>query len=261
MMTSPQIQIKGSLFGQIGMGERAAWGGFPSIVRNGELGSLSMEPEYHLAKCGDKVAALELVSRLMTAEVISQVKSLFSSCNVHLLPVLAVEQSGNNKIPLAMAAVLSDRLNLDVELGIVQRETIKRTGAGSDHRLAFNPTFTGNVLPEQKYLVLDDTLTMGGTVASLRGYIENRGGHVIGASVMAAHEGALHIPVKAEMLAGIHRKHGLAMDTYWKETFGYGIEFLTQGEAGHLKAAPSVDAIRTRIATARHADIKQLDEI
>lgn len=56
-----------------------------------------------------------------------------------VLPVLAVEATGNNKIPLAMAEVLADRLELDVELGIVQREKVGRTGAGSDHRLAFNP--------------------------------------------------------------------------------------------------------------------------
>ena len=41
------------------------------------------------------------------------------------------------------------------------------------------------------------------------------------------------------------------MDEYWKQEFGYGIDQLTQGEAGHLKAAQSVDAIRDRIAAAR----------
>ncbi|WP_290492531.1 hypothetical protein [Alcanivorax sp.] len=41
------------------------------------------------------------------------------------------------------------------------------------------------------------------------------------------------------------------MDEYWKQEFGYGIDQLTQGEAGHLKAAQSVDAIRDRITAAR----------
>jgi hypothetical protein len=45
--------------------------------------------------------------------------------------------------------------------------------------------------------------------------------------------------------------HGAAMDEYWKQEFGYGIDQLTQGEAGHLKNAQSVDAIRDRIAAAR----------
>ena len=37
------------------------------------------------------------------------------------------------------------------------------------------------------------------------------------------------------------------------------IDHLTQGEAGHLEAAPSVDAIRTRIFEARNAGFKRLD--
>jgi hypothetical protein len=41
------------------------------------------------------------------------------------------------------------------------------------------------------------------------------------------------------------------MDEYWKQEFGYGIDRLTQGEAGHLKAAQSVEQIRDRITAAR----------
>ena len=40
---------------------------------------------------------------------------------------------------------------------------------------------------------------------------------------------------------------------------GYGIDQLTQGEAGHLRASASVDALRNRIAAARHAGIERLD--
>ena len=155
--------------------------------------------------------------------------------------------------------MLADRLDLDVEVGITQREKIKRTGTGSDYRLAFNPTFIGNVKEGQSYLIVDDTLTMGGTIASLRGYIENRGGHVIGASVMTAHEGALDLAVKPKLLSAIDEKHGRSMNQYWQETFGYGIDKLTQGEAGHLRSAASVDAIRKRITTARREGIERLD--
>ena len=164
-----------------------------------------------------------------------------------------------NKIPLAMAEVLADRLGLDVDLGIVQRDKVGRTGAGSDHRLAFNPSFEGDVKAGQDYLVVDDTLTMGGTIASLRGYVENHGGKVVAAAVMTAHEGAVDLAVKPKMLAGIAEKHGPMMNEFWQETFGYGIDKLTQGEAGHLRAAPTVDAIRDRITAARHEGIERLD--
>ena len=149
-------------------------------------------------------------------------------------------------------------MGLDVELGIIQSDKVGRTDSGADHRLAFNPTFEGDVKQGQKYLVVDDTLTMGGTVASLRGYVENRGGKVVAASVMTAHEGALNLPVKSSMLAAIENKHGPSINHFWQETFGYGTDKLTQGEAGHLKSAKTVDAIRERITAARHEGIERL---
>ena len=245
---------------QFGVGERAPWGDFPRLIRNGPLGALQKEPEYVAAKGGDTLAAVDLVERLLTPEMVDEVRAVIGDERPMLVPVLAVEEAGNNKIPLAMAEALADRLGLGVELDIVQVEKVVRTGAGSDHRLAFNPTFSGPVKPGATYLVVDDTVTMGGTIASLRGYIENRGGKVLAAAAMTAHEGALDMAVKPAMLAGIANKHGDAMNAFWKETYGYGIDHLTQGEAGHLKAAPSVDAIRTRLVEARHAGIERIDE-
>ena len=125
------------------MGERAPWGDFPKVIRNGDLGALKDEPEYQAAKSGDHEAALNLVDRLLTEETVSRIKAVIGDDRPLLLPVLAAEDAGNNKIPLAMAEVLADRLGLDVERGIAQREKVGRTGAGSDHRLAFNPTFEG----------------------------------------------------------------------------------------------------------------------
>lgn len=244
---------------RLGIGERAPWGDFAPVIRNGDLGALQDEPEYQAAKAGDKQAALDLVDRLLTDDTVQRIKDQIGERKPLVLPVLAVEAAGNNKIPLAMAEVLAGRLGLDVELGTVQREKVGRTGAGSDHRLAFNPSFEGDVKAGQNYLVVDDTLTMGGTIASLRGYVENHGGKVVAASVMTAHEGAVDLAVTPKMLAGIAEKHGPMMNEFWQETFGYGIDKLTQGEAGHLRAAPTVDAIRDRITAARHEGIERLD--
>lgn len=241
------------------LAERAAWNGFPKVIRNGDLGALQKEPEYLAAKKGDWRAALDLVDRLIAPDLVNQVRSVIGAQRPKIVPVLAAEAAGNNKIPLAFAEVLADHLGLQVETGILQREKVHRTDSGADHRLAFNPSFTGSVTVGQPYLVVDDTLTMGGTLASLRGYIENQGGHVLAASVMTAHPGALDLAVKPGMLTAIEQKHGAAMNDFWKETFGYGIDQLTQGEAGHLKAAASVDAMRTRIAEARDAGGKRLD--
>lgn len=234
--------------------ERAAWGNFPDVVRNGELKSLEREPEYAAAKSGDRSAALSLIDRLMKNEFLDGIrKKLNGEMDFSIVPVVSEESTGRNKIPIAIAMVLESRLGGKADLGIVQTTRVNRTGSSADHRLAFNPIFKGQVEPSRKYLIVDDTLSMGGTVAALRGFITNRGGLVEAAAVMTAHEGALRLPVQPEMLSRIENKHGSAMNQFWKEEFGYDIDKLTQAEAGHLRAAESVDAIRTRIFAARSA--------
>ena len=93
-----------------------------------------------------------------------------------------------------------------------------------------------------------------------RASIENRGGRVVAASVMDAQEGAVDIAVKPKMLAAIENKHGPSMNQFWQEEFGYGIDKLTQSEAGHLRRAASVDELRDRLAKARHEGSGRLGE-
>jgi adenine/guanine phosphoribosyltransferase-like PRPP-binding protein len=241
--------------------ERAHWRDFPPVIANEGLGGVKREPEYVDAKKGDWRAALTMMDRLIKDETVEKVRELIKDRkDVKIVPVLAAEETGSNKIPLASAAILAGRLGLEVETDIIQREKVYRTNSKADHRLAHSPSFVGEVEKGRDYLVLDDTLTTGGTLASLRGHIENRGGHVLGAVAMTAHPGALDIAVKPKMLDAIEKKHGSAMNDYWKEEFGYDIDKLTQGEAGHLKAASSVDAIRDRIAEARNAHRLRIDE-
>ena len=243
---------------RFGIGERAPWGDFPPVIRNGDLHSSKKEPEYQAAKAGNMLAAINLVERLLTDDTVEKIRRRIRDSKPLVLPVLAVETSGKNKIPLAMAKVLGKRLNLEVESNIVQSERVGRTGTNANHRLAFNPSFEGEVKTGQAYLIIDDTLLMGGTIASLRGYVENRGGRVVGASVMDAQEGAVDIAVKPKMLAAIENKHGPSMNQFWQENFSYGIDKLTQSEAGHLRRATSVDEIRDRLAKARHEGSERL---
>ena len=71
-------------------------------------------------------------------------------------------------------------LGLSVDTNIRQVNKVARTGKTIDHRLAFQPAFGGEVQQGKDYLIVDDTLAAGGTIASLKGYIENRGGKVVG---------------------------------------------------------------------------------
>ncbi|MBP5790103.1 MAG: hypothetical protein J6W29_07725, partial [Neisseriaceae bacterium] len=231
--------------------ERSAWGDFPPVIRNGNLGDLEKEPEYQAAKAGDYVAAGEMVNRLIRFETLQQIKEMIGDRKPIVVPVTAEEKTGANAIPYTTAQVIGRELGLPVDTNIVQINKVTRTGNDINHRFAFQPVFSGEVQNGQDYLIIDDTLTAGGTIASLKGYIENRGGKVVGATVMTAYESSLELPVTQKMLDNIQRNHGNTMNEFWQKEFGYGIDKLTNGEAGHLRKAPNVGQIRDRIIEAK----------
>ncbi|MDF0750270.1 hypothetical protein NLU14_08510 [Marinobacter sp. 71-i] len=232
--------------------ERAAWpADFPKVPFAAELGAAEKHPRYAEAKAGNIAAATELVDDLVTEATISRVKSIAGDSRPRLVPVMAEEASGDNAIPAAYAVKLGEALGLDVEADIVQSVRARRTGTGADYRLANHSTFEGPVVAGQSYLIVDDTMTMGGTLAGLRGHIKANGGTVVGATTLTGFGEQGQLALTEKMRQDLWNKHGEPLNDYLQEEFGYGIDSLTQGEAGHFRKAVSLDAIRDRIAAAK----------
>ena len=231
--------------------ERAPWGDFPPLVRNGTLDELKNNENYQAAKAGDAKAALDLVQSLLNEQTVADIQNMVGERKPIIVAIHAEEGIGRNKIPAAMAKVLSMHTGWQVDNQLLQASYAGRTGMDSSYRLAFPPAFSGEVQKGRDYLIVDDNATMGGTIASLRGYIENRGGHVIGATVMSARATGLDIVPTQKQLDTIQRKHGDTPNDYWTNTFGYGIDCLTRGEAGAIRTSPTFDDIRNRIDDAR----------
>lgn len=233
--------------------ERAPWGNFPLAITNGALGDISKDPDYLVAKTGDEDAAWRLVSRLLKEETVAAMIDTFrpTQSTTLLLPVLAQESVGKNKIPLAMAAVIAEQTGLSYTESIFQINHVGRTNKDGDSRLLSQPIFSGTV-EKRDYILLDDTLTMGGTIAALRGHILRHGGNVIGAMVMSAQQRSLQLAPTAKILDNIRQKHGAEIEHFFKQELGYGLERLTNSEAAHVYAYPDADTLRTRIAQARY---------
>lgn len=232
--------------------ERARWPqGFPAVIRNGDLGELERHDQYAASKSGDPEAALQLAQMVVRDGFLEELERVARgvSGKPRLVPVVAEEANGRNWIPLMAAEVIAHRLGWGVETDIVQSTKVGRTGKGADYRLVHNPAFSGSVSPGQSYVILDDTLSMGGTLASLHGYIANRGGRVLAASAMTAHPGALQLPVSQKLLHRIDARHGPEMSALCEELLGHELGYLTQGEAGHFRAAASVEAMRDRLVS------------
>ena len=231
--------------------ERAPWNDFPPLIRNGTLEELKNSENYQAAKAGDSKAALSLVQSLLNEQTIADIQEMAGGREPVIVAIHAEESAGRNRIPAAMAAALSVATGWQVDKKLYQADFAGRTGTDAVYRLANPPIFRGDVQAGRDYLIVDDNSTMGGTIASLRGYIENRGGHVIGAAVMSARETGLDIVPTQKQLDDIQRKHGDAPNDYWTNAFGYGIDRLTRGEAGTIRTSPSFDRLRSGIDAAR----------
>lgn len=234
---------------------RTSWpSNFPPVLAQADYKVMVAHPAYIPAKIGESnEAAFSLVSDLIADECVEHVKYFLGESCPRVVPVHAQEMLGKNKIPMAYAEVLSEVLRLDSDPGIIQTSIVDHSGAASIyHRFAIQPIFSGYVEPNIEYLVVDDTCTAGGTLANLKGFIEFNGGSVILMSVLAlgASGRPYDIALAPETLLRLKYRHR-SLDQFWREEFGHGLETLTEGEAGHLLAAPSVDTIRNRLIEAR----------
>lgn len=243
---------------------RVPWGNFPAVIANDQMGSLRWDakdieaPEYHAAKKEENwQAALGLIQRKLKPDTLARIDNfLHLHCTdfskLEIIPIDAIESAGNNKIPLAIAKIVSDYLGgVQINTDIKQANKVGRTGAGINHRLAFMPMFDGYVRDKQ-YFIVDDTLRVGGTIANLRGFLDLNGGKTIGAFVMQSDEQSLILQPSEKTYRKLYAKHGKEVsDDFCRKQFGFDTQCLTRGEAGNIAAAASLADIEQRIADAR----------
>jgi len=230
---------------------RTEWGDFPAAIFQAPLNTAKKHADYAAAKSGDLEAAYRVAKAVVGDKKVDKIREALAGSKPVIVPVFAEEARGRNMLPVAYARVLADRLGLEVSMDIVQSNRAKHTDAGAFHRIAVQPSFDGDVQQGHDYLIVDDTIAMGGTIASLRGHIESNGGNVVLASALTGFDLAAKMSINDKMLNKLRDKHGDELEQYFQKEFGFGLEGLTQGEAGHLAKAPSVDEIRNRISEAR----------
>lgn len=156
------------------MPHRSPWGAFPDVVILSDVTPVKKHPHYADAKAGDidqaAPSAKRLAADFVTEGTLAQVRLLISETPL-LLPVHALEGAGHNRIPGAFAELLAEELGLEVETSIVQANVVNHTGATGWERLARPPVFAGNVMAGRSYVLVDDFVGQGGTLANLRGHI------------------------------------------------------------------------------------------
>ena len=218
----------------------------PDAIIGSTLGSASSHPDYAAAKGGDIEAAVRLAMDLVTPDLVAKVKAAIGDTKPLVVPVAAEEASGRNKIPRAAAEVLAHRLGLKAANGIVQANRARRTGMDGLDRI-FAPVDFAGAVEAKPYLLVDDTLTQGGTFAALASHIREGGGTVAGVIALTGKQYSAKIQPSPETLASLRQKHG-DLENEYRAATGYGFDALTESEARYLARYEPADRLRDRIS-------------
>lgn len=231
---------------------RTPWAdGFPPVVVHTDTTLRDLHPCFVAAKAGDTEAALTLAEELLSASATESLRRIIGSRPVLLLPITALETTGFNAIPDAMTQVLGAELGQPVSSGeIVQNNTVGHTRARAFNRLVTPAAFEGDVQQSRDYLLIDDHVGLGGTLANLKGHIEANGGRVIGMSTLTQSRDAAQIALQHHTLTMLWERHGQPLEDFWNAWFGHGLDCLTDVEGQILCRVASVDAIADRLAQA-----------
>lgn len=228
---------------------------FPDIVVQRAPNSprrITRHVDFEAAKAGDVEAAGRVVDFALDDAAVERVKAMAGDRNPILVAVHAEESTGRNHLPIAYASRLGTRLGLDVDTEIVQTNRVHRTGKGAEYRLSAQPQFSGPVDPGRSYIVVDDHVTAGGTLAALRSYIEARGGDVVGATTLTASPRSHILKPTTGALAALRGKFP-DLEPWLKDHYGYGFNALTESEARQFLRYGSADRIRSVLAEGQQA--------
>ncbi|MFT8484073.1 MAG: phosphoribosyltransferase [Gluconobacter cerinus] len=172
--------------------------------------------------------------------------------------------SSKNAIPFAYAARLRIALNGLENTSIKQASRVGRTKLHRFPRFLYQPSFVGAVDTDRPYILVDDTLTLGGTLAVMRSHIVRNGGTVIAVSALA-HSLGQNIAFAQRQVThnSLLELYGSELVDFWRGEIGHEPIRLTDAEARFLcewaaavpertrGSAALLLALRTRLDRAR----------
>jgi len=240
--------------------KRYPWDNFPPIWIHANESSVKQHSAYRAAKSGDPDAAYQLVNAQLNSTIIGQLATRFATHKPVPVSAHAVEGSGVNAIPEALADMLAQRLDWMADTAIIQTNIVGHTGADGFSRLARQAAFDGDIITGCPYLMVDDFIGQGGTLANLRAHIIQGCGTVLGATVLTGKPHSASITLTISTLEQLRQKHGNTLEHWWQQRFGFGLDCLTESEARYLLHTPNVDRIRNQIIEASQARDCQTDQ-
>jgi len=232
---------------------RTPWGNFPDVSIHASESAVKQHPAYQAAKAGDGHAATALVNDTMSEQQNQQLSDLLRGHAPILVSAHAYERAGINAIPEAFAVEISKAVGWQLDASVAQINVVAHTGADGFSRLARQAEFAGQIQAGSDYVLVDDFVGMGGTLANLKGYIESQGGRVLAAVCLTGKPHSAKLALSLERLNELRSKHGTKLENWWLGRFAHAFDALTESEARYLARTETADTVRDRIAAAKQA--------
>lgn len=173
------------------------WG--PELQRIGkqfELTSgqcLHWHPDYEEAKKGGSLeaAARAIMSVINTKRLADLQQKIAGREVIFLAPLVPPENGGRNMLPISFARFLARHFGGKVAEDVRQVVRVGRKDMDGIDKLLHQPAFAGTIKQGAHYVLVDDSSKDGGTGATLRSFVEERGGNVICMATLANCAGSL----------------------------------------------------------------------
>jgi hypothetical protein len=229
---------------------RAPWeAGFGPVLIQAPRSEVTIHPWFAAARTGDVDAAALLVADTLSGEVTDRLAQLGAGRNPVLASVHACKREGLSVLGEVLARALHLLLGWETDTALVQANIVDHSGDLGFGHLACQAVFDGAAEPGRAYVLVDDFIGQGGTLANLRGHIVRQGGIVLGATVLTGNSAAAALVPDAATLQEVREKHG-SIESWWEQYFGFGFDCLTAAEAGFLAVNSDSAEVRARIEAA-----------
>lgn len=221
------------------------WGSIPENRKTSDLRpGLYDHRDFNAANQGGDIdAALRVVRDCMDRAYIACIKMQLNILRQqgHQDPILVVpyKEGSKNMLAHAAAARLSKELGLEIDTNIIQTGTESRKSMSRLERLFKPATFSGASQAGRLYIVVDDVMSTGSTLADMRGHFKANGSEMAFAAVLGTPTGThTHLNATAKQISAVECNLSSSIRGYIENAVGFGIKCLTQSE-GLLLSQPS----------------------
>jgi len=219
------------------------------VVVHSTISRMKAHPDYFAGKTGtDFIAATRLVENLLKTEKIDSISVQSKDKPIFVVPVQAIEKRGYNALPQAMAIVMAHRIPGTYYGEIFQINKVHHTDKTGIGRLEAQAIFQGPVESGADYVIVDDTVTQGGTLANLKSYIEILGGCVIAVHTLSAARFSTKLQPSIDTIEKLKYTYNHELPQVLRYIFGQNIppETLTEAESRQFIRRPDYFLDRAR---------------